>query len=136
MPHQDMQAYVNIDYSTDISVVALFGEPKNETIIAEARFAKIDEAEFGDLAFFVDESYHGIGIASYMYRMLTKLAKNRGLKGFVAEILEYNKAMLHVFEKGELKIFSRLDEGVFKVAIPFEEDTPLPKKYQPGPHRI
>ena len=131
MKHQDMQAYVNIDYSTDISIVAILGDAKEETIIAEARFAKIDEAEFGDLAFFIDEAYNGIGIASYMYRMLIKLAKKKGLKGFVAEILEHNKAMLRIFEKGELKVFSRLDEGVFKLAIPFEENTPLPKKYQP-----
>ncbi len=135
MTHEEMQAYVNIDYRTDISVVALLGDPKNETIIAEARFAKIDEAEFGDLAFFVDEAYHGLGIAPYMYRMLIKLAKDRGLKGFVAEILEHNKAMLRVFEKGELKVFSRFDDGVFKLAMPFEESTPLPKSYKAGSHR-
>ncbi len=130
MPHQKMQTYVNIDYRTDISVVALLGEPKNETIIAEARFAKLDDEEFGDLAFIVDESYHGLGIASYMYGMLIQLAKDRGLKGFVAEILEHNKAMLRVFEKGEFKVFSRLDDGVFKLAIPFEEGTPIPKRYK------
>lgn len=130
MPHQKMQTYVNIDYSTDISVVALLGEPKHETIIAEARFAKLDDEEFGDLAFIVDESYHGLGIASYMYGMLIQLAKGRGLKGFVAEILEHNKAMLRVFEKGEFKVFSRLDDGLFKLAIPFKEGTPLPKRYK------
>lgn len=130
MPHQEMQTYVNIDYSTDISIVALLGEPKDETIIAEARFVKIDEEEFGDLAFIVDEAYHGLGIAPYMYHMLIQLAKDRGLKGFVAEILEHNKAMLRVIEKGELKVFSRLEDGVFKLAIPFEEGTPLPKRYK------
>ncbi|MBW1867381.1 MAG: GNAT family N-acetyltransferase [Deltaproteobacteria bacterium] len=129
MPHKKMQAYVNIDYRTDISVVALLGEPKNETIIAEARFAKIDEEEFGDLAFFVDEAYHGLGIASYMYRMLIQMAKDKGLKGLVAEILEHNKAMLQVFEKGELKVFSQNENGFFKLAMPFKEDTPLPKGY-------
>jgi RimJ/RimL family protein N-acetyltransferase len=130
MPHKEMQTYVNIDYSTDISIVALLGEPKDETIIAEARFVKIDEEEFGDLAFIVDETYHGLGIASYMYHMLIQLAKDRGLKGFVAEILEHNKAMLRVIEKGELKVFSRLEDGVFKLAIPFEKGTPLPKRYK------
>ena len=128
-----MQAYVNIDYRTDISVVALLGEPKNETIIAEARFAKIDEEEFGDLAFFVDEAYHGLGIASYMYRMLIQMAKDKGLKGLVAEILEHNKAMLQVFEKGELKVFAKNENGFFKLAMPFEEDTPLPKGYTADP---
>jgi acyl-CoA hydrolase/GNAT superfamily N-acetyltransferase len=121
MPHTKMQAYVNIDYHNEMSVVALIHEPGQEIIIAEARYAKDEENGFGDLAFFVDEKHHGIGIAPYLYGLLTRLAKERGLRGFTAEVLQENRDMLRVFEKGGLPMEALLKDGIYKLKMPFNE---------------
>ena len=115
-----MQAYVNIDYRDEMSVVALINEPGQEIIIAEARFARDETDHFGDLGFFVDEKYQGIGLAQYLYSMLIRLAKERGLKGFTAEVLQENKGMIKVFEKGGLPVEALLKEGVYRLRIPFD----------------
>jgi len=120
MPHDKMQAYVNIDYRDEMSVVALINEPGQEIIIAEARYARDETSNFGDLGFFVDEKYQGIGMAQYLYGMLRRLAKERGLKGFTAEVLQENKGMIKVFEKGGLPVEALLKEGVYKLRIPFD----------------
>ena len=120
MPHDKMQAYVNIDYRDEMSVVALINEPGQEIIIAEARFARDERNNFGDLGFFVDEKYQGMGLAQYLYRMLIRLAKERGLKGFTAEVLQDNKGMINVFEKGGLPVEALLKDGVYKLRIPFD----------------
>jgi acyl-CoA hydrolase/GNAT superfamily N-acetyltransferase len=119
MPHDKMQEYVNIDYSQEMSVVALVGEPDQEKIIAEARYVKNEQSAFGEVAFVVDEAYQQQGIASYLYEMLIRLAKDRGLKGFTAEVLQANKGMMMVFEKGPLPINARLKSGLYKLTIPF-----------------
>ncbi len=121
MPHDKIQGYVNVDYSRVMSVVALLGEPDRETIIAEARFARDDQSLYADLAFVVDEKYQGLGIATYLYEMLIRLAKERGLKGFTAEVLQANKEMMKIFEKGHLPINARLKNGLYKLTIPFDE---------------
>ncbi|RLC16241.1 MAG: GNAT family N-acetyltransferase [Deltaproteobacteria bacterium] len=121
MPHNKMQAYVNIDYRSEMSVVALINEPGQEIIIAEARYAGDEETGFGDLAFFVDEKYQGLRIAPYLYDLLTRLAKERGLRGFTAEVLQENKGMLKVFEKGELPMEALLKDGIYKLKMPFNE---------------
>jgi ribosomal protein S18 acetylase RimI-like enzyme len=72
------------------------------------------------MAFVVDEEYQGLGIASYLYGMLIRLAKERGIKGFTADVLATNKAMMRVFEKGELPVGARLEQGVFHLTIDFE----------------
>ena len=59
MPHDAMQEYVNVDYSQEMSIVALVGEPDWSDIIAEARFAKEDHGAYGDVAFMVDEIRRG-----------------------------------------------------------------------------
>ena len=49
------------------------------------------------LSFVVDEKYHERGIAKALYEMLIRLAKERGLKGFTAEVLQANKKMMKRF---------------------------------------
>jgi acyl-CoA hydrolase len=120
MPHDKIQGYVNVDYSQVMSVVALAGEPDQEAIIAEARYAKDDQNAYGEVAFIVDEKYQGRGIATYLYKMLIRLAKERGLKGFTAEVLQANKEMMSVFEKGHLPIDARLQDGLYRLTIPFD----------------
>jgi GNAT superfamily N-acetyltransferase len=120
MPHDKMQEYVNVDYSRMMSVVALIGESDQETIIAEARFVKDEVSSYGDVAFVVDEKYQGLGIATYIYEMLIRLAKERGLKGFTADVLQENKGMMKVFENSYLPINARLQNGIYKLKIPFD----------------
>jgi acyl-CoA hydrolase len=121
MPHDKIQAYVNVNYSRVMSVVALVGEPGQATIIAEARYVQDEKSAYGDLAFVVEEKYQGLGIATYLYEMLIRLAKQRGLKGFSAEVLQANKGMMKVFERGHLPMNARLKNGLYKLTIPFDE---------------
>ena len=120
MPHDKMQEYVNIDYGETMSVVALVRESDQETIIAEARYSKDEENLYGDVAFVVDEKYQDLGIATYLYEMLIRLAKERGLKGLTATVLQANKGMMKVFENGHLPINARLRNGIYKLTIPFD----------------
>jgi acyl-CoA hydrolase len=123
MPHDKMQEYVNVDYGHMMSLVALVKESDQETIIAEARYAKDEQSGIGDLAFVVDEKYQGIGIGSYLYEMLIRLAKDRGLKGFSAEVLQANQSMLKVFENGRLPVDTKVDNGLLRLDISFDEQS-------------
>jgi len=124
MPHDKIQEYVNVDYSRVMSLVALAGEPDQESIIAEARFVRDDQSAFGEVAFIVDEKYQGRGIATYLYKMLIRLAKERGLKGFTAEVLHANKEMMRVFENGDFPIDARLENGLYRLTVPFDAESP------------
>jgi len=113
MPHEKTQEYVNIDYRNVLSIVALVGKPGQQTIIAEARFAKHQNKPFVDIAFIVDEAYQGYGIATYLYQMLAKLAKDRRAQGMTADVLSSNRAMLKVFEKGDFPVQAKLEQGIY-----------------------
>ncbi|MBN1635250.1 MAG: GNAT family N-acetyltransferase [Deltaproteobacteria bacterium] len=119
MPHAKMQQYVNVDCNRTISIVALIGPPEQEHIIAEARFVKDIKQPYGDVAFVVDEKYQGRGIAQHLYQMLIRLAKERGLRGFTADVLVSNKSMMKVFEKGGLHVNARLAGVAYELTIPF-----------------
>jgi acyl-CoA hydrolase/GNAT superfamily N-acetyltransferase len=117
MPHAKMQAYVNIDYRKTFSIVVLTGKPGQGEIIAEARFARQKRGNKADIAFVVDEAFQNQGIATFMYRLLIRFAKEQGIEGFSADVLASNKAMMKVFEKGDLALKARLEEGVYHLNI-------------------
>jgi RimJ/RimL family protein N-acetyltransferase len=120
MPHAKMQEYVNVDWSRDLSIVALIGEEGKGRIIAEGRYLGIPGNLFAELVFVVDENFQSVGIATHLYGMLTRLAKERGLKGFTADVLFDNLAMMKVFNKGEFPVRADLESGVYHLTIPFE----------------
>ncbi len=120
MPHSKMQMYVNVDYRTVVSIVGLIGTPGKGQIIAEARYVKHADKPFGDIAFVVDEKFHGHGIATFMYQLLSRLAKERGLHGFTANVLASNTSMMKVFEK-EGKMKAKMEGGEYELTITFDK---------------
>ncbi len=120
MPHAKMQAYVNVDYRSVLSIVGLVGTPGQGQIIAEARFARHRNKPLVDVAFIVDEKYQGLGIATHLYRMLARLARQRGARGMTADVLSSNLSMMKVFEKGDYPVQSRFEDGAHALFIPFE----------------
>jgi GNAT superfamily N-acetyltransferase len=121
MPHARMQEYVNVDYNRVLSIVGVVGAPGHERVIAEARFAREEPNDpYAEVAFVVDEDYQDIGVATFLYRMLSRHARQQGLAGLTADVLASNRSMLKVFEKGEFPVKAKLMEGVYALTIPFD----------------
>lgn len=120
MPHAKMQEYVNVDWNQAMSIVALVGEEGKGRIIAEARYIKIPGNPFAEVAFVVDENYQRLGVATFLYRMLIRLARERGVRGFVAEVLYSNiGGIMKVFKKGNLPVKAHLEGDIYHLEIPF-----------------
>jgi RimJ/RimL family protein N-acetyltransferase len=119
MPHARMQAYVNVDWSTIMSIVGVDGKPGEGVIVSEARYLLDPDGQWAEVAFVVDEAYQRIGIATYVFNLLVRLAKERGVKGFWADVLLSNTAMMKVFHKSGLPVLREMDSGVYHVTIPF-----------------
>ena len=69
----------------------------------------------------VDEKYQRLGIASFLYRMMIRLATERGIKGFTAEVLFSNIGIMKVFRKGDLPVKAHLESGVYHLEILFDK---------------
>ena len=120
MPHTRMQTYVNVDWSDVMSIVGVAGKPGLGVIVAEARYLVNPDGRQAEIAFVVDEAYQSLGISTYLFKLLVRLAKERGIKGFWADVLASNAAMMKVFHKGGLPVLTDLEDGVYHVTIPFD----------------
>lgn len=120
MPHREMQKYVSIDYDKIFSIVGVVRNDRMERIIAEARYAYYEYEKAYELAFIVDEEYQGRGIATFMLDYLFKIARERGIKDIIANVLPQNDKMLRVFEKGSVKPKSTFADGVVELRFSLE----------------
>ncbi|MDY6791238.1 MAG: GNAT family N-acetyltransferase [Thermodesulfobacteriota bacterium] len=120
MPHTKTQEYVNVDWNHTMSIVGLADDAGHTRVIAEARFIKEPNGSYAEVVFVVDEEYQGLGIGTYLYKMLVHLAKERGIIGFTADVLFSNIGMMKVFKKGKLPVKATLENGVYQLTIPFD----------------
>jgi RimJ/RimL family protein N-acetyltransferase/acyl CoA:acetate/3-ketoacid CoA transferase beta subunit len=119
MPHQKMQEYAAVDYRYTMSIVAIIDESGVEKIIGEGRYVRTKGKSFADTAFIVDEKYQGKGIASYIFELLIRTAREEGIAGFTADVLEDNRAMIKVYEKAPYPVQTVLTHGIYEITIPF-----------------
>jgi GNAT superfamily N-acetyltransferase len=107
-----------------MSIVGLMGEPGTGRIVAEARYVRLLDKPLADVAFVVDEDFQGKGIASFLFRTLKKIAKEKGIRGFKADVLATNKGMLKVFESAsDAPIRAVMDSGIYELSIPFDTES-------------
>lgn len=128
MPHMKTQTYVNVDFKRTMSIVGVLEEKGMDKIIAEGRYVILEDGAFADTAFIVDEEYQGKGIASFLYELLIRTAQQRGIKGFRADVLTANKAMMKVYEKSPVPMKATVSEGVYELTIPFSTDVDEPSE--------
>lgn len=117
MPHKKMQEYVNVDWKQVMSIVGVVGKEGNGQIVAEARYIRIPGTPMAEVEFIVDEAYQNMGIATFLYELLIRLARERGVREFVASVLFSNAAMMKVFRKGSLPVKAHLECGICDLSI-------------------
>jgi acyl-CoA hydrolase/GNAT superfamily N-acetyltransferase len=121
MPHLNLQQYVNVGEEDGLSLVVTIGPREDRKIIAEARYMITPGDDYPDVAFMVDENYRGHGLASALLRYLEEIGKERGIKGFRAEVLMSNRPMIKVFEKLPYVLHRTAMEDMVSLKWSFDE---------------
>jgi RimJ/RimL family protein N-acetyltransferase len=114
----------SLDYRNNLSIIGMDQRGGHEEIIAVASYARGNEPQDAEVAFVIHEDFQGMGIASYLLKVLEKIAMANGYKRFFASVLKENGAMLHVFNKRypnyKVTISS---EGDYRVCMEFYDST-------------
>ena len=120
IPHERLQDFVIIDYTKEISVLAIIGSQENETIVGLGQYGVDEATHTAEVALAVRDDHQNRGIGSEMLSYLTYLAKREGFLGFTAEVLVENRPMLQVFEQGGFDITRQTESGVYHLKMAFK----------------
>ena len=94
-----MQEYVNVDYSSELSIVGLSGKSDDERIVAEGRLFRNERSNSGEVAFLIQDDFQGIGVGSYMLSLFIAEARDQGMDGLTAEVIADNQAMIRFLKR-------------------------------------
>jgi acyl-CoA hydrolase/RimJ/RimL family protein N-acetyltransferase len=119
IPQKQVQDFVYVDHRNEVAVVGVLPEVHGEDIVAVGRYYLDPRTNRAEVAFVVRDEWQGRGIGSFMLKHLVNLARRSGIAGFTAEVLADNRAMQAVFRNADIKVRSKLNEGVFSFELDF-----------------
>ena len=76
-----------------------------------------DGARIAEVAFTIEEDYHGQGLASSFLKTLIELARQHGISRLEADVLASNAPMLAVFRRCGLPTTTTTDDGVIHLEM-------------------
>ena len=120
---QELKAAAEVDFENVVALVVTIESGGKETIVGGGRYLAFDlpGPRSAEVAFLVEEDYHGLGIAGRILKHLACIAREKGVSQFEAEVLPQNKAMLAVFSRSELPMKQNQAEGVIHVTLSLTE---------------
>jgi RimJ/RimL family protein N-acetyltransferase len=116
----ELDRAVSIDFEREVALVVTTETARGETIVASGRYVAIDgqgPERSAEVAFTVEEDYHGRGIASRLLTHLATLGRGQKLTRFEADVLNQNRAMLAVFKRCGFPMRQRSASGVIHVTL-------------------
>jgi RimJ/RimL family protein N-acetyltransferase len=120
LTEKDLKSITEVDFENVVALVVTKGEGDDETIIGGGRYMAYNAPgglRNAEVAFIVEEDYHGLGIASRILSHLTAIGRSNGIAAFEADVLTGNKGMLRVFAKSGLPMKQKPVEDVMHVTL-------------------
>ena len=120
---RELREAADVDFVRTVALVICMRNGAKEKIIGGGRYIAFGDAEPPDraeVAFIVEEDYHGLGIAGKILRHLAVIAKQKGIVQFHAEVLPQNKGMLAVFNRSGFPVTQEFEEGITHVTLSLE----------------
>jgi RimJ/RimL family protein N-acetyltransferase len=113
---REIAHFVNIDFITQVALIAVADEGGKQTVVAGGRYVVVQPG-VAELAFVVVDDYQGQGLGPNLLRHLAGIAREAGLRELVAEVLPDNQPMLSVFQKCGLPVATRRERGAVHVTL-------------------
>jgi acyl-CoA hydrolase/RimJ/RimL family protein N-acetyltransferase len=114
----------NVDHDEEMAFAAVTGPPENERIVATSSYYRDPRDAFAEVAYMVEPAWQGTGLATAMHAITVDYARRHGVRGFTADVLMSNPAMLTVFRRGAGHTLQMdADAGVYEVRMRFTDET-------------
>jgi acyl-CoA hydrolase/RimJ/RimL family protein N-acetyltransferase len=113
------QHLCSVSYDDEMAFAAVVGPRERERIVATCCYYLDPSTGLADVAYIVDPEWQGAGLGTILHRRLVEYARARGIRGFTADVLVRNAAMLKVFERGDHTLTAEVDAGAYAVTMIF-----------------
>jgi GNAT superfamily N-acetyltransferase len=115
LPSELLQKFVNVDYHNDMAIVGLVPFEGRERMLCVGRYCRNPGSNDAEIAITVHDKWQRQGPGSFLFKFLTKIARENGLAGFTADVMADNRGMIRLIHKSAGKIESTLEAGIYRL---------------------
>jgi RimJ/RimL family protein N-acetyltransferase len=118
LSYEEAQRLCNVDFDKDVAFVAVAGPRENEEVVGTGAYFLNPSTNLAEVAYMIVPELQGTGLGSALQERLKDFAVAHGVRGFVAEVLQANMAMLNLAKRlGKIEIKS--EDGTYHVTAIF-----------------
>ena len=107
-----------VDYKDRVALVATTHRPTGgERIVGVARYDRVAGADVAEVAVAVVDEFQRRGLGGALLAILTRVAREHGIKGFSLIVLPENQQMLGLLRKMGWIHHAKLSGGVYEISF-------------------
>jgi RimJ/RimL family protein N-acetyltransferase len=115
LSREDLRRLTEPDRTREAVLVATIGTGDQEIIVGLGRYA--GDGASANIAFTVEEDYQGRGIAGCLLQRLVRIAREKNISRFEADVLAENTPMLKVFRHSGLPMTESEEDRIVHVTL-------------------
>lgn len=119
LSYDEAQRLCNVDFESDVAFVAVVGPRENEEIVGTGGYFLNPSTNLAEMAYMIVPEWQGSGLGSALQQRLKEFAVDHGVRGFVAEILRDNRAMLNLAKRLGNVSMTTDEDGVCHATVLF-----------------
>jgi GNAT superfamily N-acetyltransferase len=121
----ELRRLTEIDFRDHVGIVLTVGAGSDERLVAVGRYVRVvSGGDLAEVAFTVADDYQHRGAATLLLRELVAIARERGVREFVALVLDDNRQMLEVFRRSKLPLRKSFVDGALRVVLNLDVAAP------------
>lgn len=121
MTHQMAEHLTSVSYSREMAFAVVVGDAENERVVATSSYYLDPSTRLADVAYIVDPDWQGRGLGTVLHHRTVQYAMDNGVRGFTADVLGENEAMIAVFRHGPGALETKMRYGVVELLLTFNE---------------
>ena len=115
----ELQNLCNVNHETEVAFFAVTGPRENEKLVGSCCYFLNPTSNMAEVAFMLAPEWKGAGLGIVLLEQLQQYALRRGVRGFTAEVLPENAAMLALAKGATARVSTQRDGDVVHVTMLF-----------------
>ncbi|CBL46616.1 GCN5-related N-acetyltransferase [gamma proteobacterium HdN1] len=116
---EEIHYLTDVDFIHHVVLVATLDVDGQDTPVGGGRYiiSDLPEGRGAEVAFIIEDPYHGLGIGTHLFQHMKKLAKASAVQFFFADVHEANKKMIDVFMHLDLPTTVHRDGSLLNIRM-------------------
>ena len=122
MPHEKLARFVNVDYESEMALVAVARKAGEEQLVGAARYYVDKATGLAEFAIAIQDDFQDRGIGTVLFDHLMRVARMKGVKGFIGYVLDSNTRAYRLMTKTGNPIETKWEDGVYTLTMRFQDE--------------